>query len=290
MELSIEEFTNMRNYILRLCGMDIREEKKYLIKQRLEPIVKASGCLSFSEYYRKLLQEPFASQEKDLIISAITTNETSFFRDTKPFDALRDHILPKLAQIIIQRKNRNILKKGPKVRIWSAGASTGQEAYTIAILIHEYIEKNRHTGIIAEDFSIFASDISPVALSKAMVGIYSESEVARGLTDVYLKKYFAFNNRQWKINESLRNMVEFKLMNLAEPFSITGEFDIIFCRNVLIYFDEDNKKHIFDRFNKVLSKNGYIILGATENTYCITDKFTSVRHGDTIFYVKADHR
>lgn len=288
MELSIEEFNNMRAYILRLCGMDIREEKKYLIKQRLEPLVKASGCLSFGEYHGKLLQEPFASQEKDLIVSAITTNETSFFRDTKPFDTFRDHILPKQAQMLVQRKKKtNIFNTNAKIRIWSAGSSTGQEPYTIAILIHEYIEKHGYTGVSADDFSILASDISPVALSKAIVGIYRKSEVARGLSDDYLNKYFTLNNRQYKIKNSLRNMVEFKSINLAEPFSLIGEFDIIFCRNVLIYFDEKTKKQIFENFARILSKQGCMILGATENTYSITDKFKSVHHGDTIFYVKA---
>ncbi|QTA83721.1 Chemotaxis protein methyltransferase [Desulfonema limicola] len=289
MELSEEEFASMRAYILRICGMDIREEKKYLIKQRIEPLVRALGCSSFGEYHQKLMQEPFASYEKDLVISAITTNETSFFRDTKPFDAFRDHLLPRLGKNILQIKQKNLFNKGPKVRIWSAGTSTGQEAYTIAILIHEYIEKNRYSGIGPKDFSIMASDISPVALSKAEAGIYSESEAARGLSDIYLKKYFTFNNKQWKVNESLRRMVEFKRLNLAEPFSITTQFDLIFCRNVLIYFDENNKKQIFERFSKALAAHGHIILGATENIYCITDKFTSVRYGDSIFYVKSDH-
>lgn len=287
MELSIEEFNLFRRHIQQICGMEIRDEKQYLIRQRLEPLVIASGCSSFSEYYHKFLISPYANMENELIISAITTNETSFFRDNHPFETFRNYILPRLAKQIQDRKKKDYIRRGAKVRIWSAGSSTGQEAYSIAILVDEFISMHRHTGISKEDFGIMASDISPVALAKAMVGTYNETEISRGLTDIRLKKYFKTQKNYWTIDESIRSMVEFRVVNLAESFTMIGGFDVIFCRNVLIYFNEDMKSKIFNRFYKILSDEGCLILGATENTYCITDKFQSVRQGETLIYFKA---
>ncbi len=287
MNLSREEFNMMREYIFEICGLAIRDEKEYLVRQRLEPLVRAAGCTSFAEYYKKIIRNPTAF-ETELIISAITTNETSFFRDRHPFETFSRYILPGLAEIILQRKEQAHSRKGPKVRIWSSGSSTGQEAYSIAMLIQEFVSRGAYPGISPEDFLILASDISTVALAKAISGKYTQTEVARGLSEGRLKKYFYNTKPYWIVDESVRNMVVFRQINLAKPFSTVGGFDVIFCRNVLIYFNDKTKSRIFDQFYRILSDEGCIILGATENIYAVTDKFRSRRKGETLLYFKAD--
>ncbi len=285
MNLTAEEFNLMRGYIYEICGLAIRDEKEYLIRQRLEPLVRAAECSSFREYYHKLLRDPSAL-EKEMIISAITTNETAFFRDGHPFEAFSRHILPYLAKRARERKNRQEIRKGAKVRIWSAGASTGQEPYSIAIGIDEYINANRSAGICREDFDIMASDISAAALARAIAGKYTETEVLRGLSEERLKKYFHADGRFRIVDETIRNMVVFRQVNLARPFVTVGGFDVIFCRNVLIYFNEETKTRIFDQFHQILPEEGCLILGSTENIYGLTDKFRSVRLGETLLYYR----
>ncbi len=285
MNLSVEEFNLMRSYIYDICGLAIRDEKEYLIRQRLEPLVRAAGCASFREYYHRLRKDP-AAFEKEMIISAITTNETAFFRDSHPFEVFSRYILPDLAKTARTRKSRPEIRKGPKIRIWSAGASTGQEPYSIAILIDEYISANRSSGISREDVDIMASDISTVVLARAIAGKYTEAEVLRGLSEERLKKYFHSDGRYRIIDETIRNMVVFRQVNLAKPFTMVGGFDVIFCRNVLIYFNDETKTRIFDQFHQILPEDGCLILGSTENIYAVTDKFRSVRRGETLVYYR----
>jgi chemotaxis protein methyltransferase CheR len=285
MELAPDEFALMRNYILDVCGVAIREEKAYLIRQRLTPLVQAAGCTSFREYYQKFLRAPF-SLEREFIISAITTNETSFFRDGHPFETFRNILMPKLGELARTRKERAAFKKGPRIRIWSAGASTGQEPYSIAILIYEYLTIGRYSGLSKEDFEILATDISTVALAKAESGRYNASEISRGVSDPRLNLYFRRMDQDWVIHDEIRSMVDFRLLNIAKPFTGLGVFDLIFCRNVLIYFNDETKSKIFEQFHQILSDEGCLILGSTENTYAVTNRFRSVRQGETLVYYK----
>ena len=189
MEISVQEFDLLRLYIHSLCGITIPDDKSYLIQQRLEPVVAAAGCNGFGEFYRKLKQSPLPKIEEQ-IINSITTNETSFFRDVHPFTAFKEYILPRLGEIIRERKKRDAYRKGPKVAIWSAGASTGQEPYSLAILIHEYATANSLLGISMEDFGLLATDVSSETLSKAVAGEYNEMEIKRGLSPDLMEKYF----------------------------------------------------------------------------------------------------
>jgi len=285
MELTQQEFVRLSDYIHSLCGIVISSNKTYLIEQRLEPLVADMDCRSFGEFYEKVAQsrQPEIEQE---IIDAITTNETFFFRDGHPFVTFKEQILPQLGKMVRRRKARDMSRKGPSVSLWSAGSSTGQEPYSLAMLIHEYASANRHLNIYKEDFGLLATDISSAALSRAMAGEYTEMEMKRGLSADRLDGYFRKNERRWVINSDIREMIEFRQINLVKPFSSLGGFDVILCRNVLIYFDNTTRKRMVNQLYDMLSEGGVLILGATENLYAITDRFEPVHYGKTLLYRK----
>jgi len=285
MELSRHEFDNLRAYIHKLCGLNIQADKQYLILQRLEPLLKEFNCDSFAALHKLLTEQPTPELHQKTI-AAITTNETSFFRDGHPFDAFKNQLLPKLGEEIKERKRNTKSGAPPKIRIWSAAASTGQEAYSLAILIREFAHSHQYLGISQDDFSILATDISAEALTRATAGKYNEIDMGRGLTPQQKQKYFIQGDRCWIINDDIRKMVEFRKMNLADRFGLMTTFDCIFCRNVLIYFDESTKRAIADRFYSTLSDFGTLILGSAENLYNVSDKFESTMLGDTIVYKK----
>ncbi|MFH2218369.1 MAG: protein-glutamate O-methyltransferase CheR [Pseudomonadota bacterium] len=286
MKLTLPEFDLLRRYIHSLCGITLNEDKSYLIQQRLEPIVAAAGCKSFGEFYQMLKQNPLLNM-REQIINAITTNETSFFRDNHPFIAFEKYILPGLGAMILDRKARDSVRKGPKVSVWSAGASTGQEPYSLAMLIHEYASANRPRGISQNDFRLIATDISSETLKKAVAGEYTEMEVQRGLSPDRMATYFKKIGGRWVVESSIRSMVEFRQINLAKPFTMLGGFDAILCRNVLIYFDIDTKKRLVDQFCEILSDGGFFILGSSENLYGITKRFEPVSYKGTLLYTKS---
>jgi chemotaxis protein methyltransferase CheR len=285
MELSRQEFDFLSGYIQGLCGIVVSEDKSYLIRQRLEPVVLSAGCKSFGEFHDMVSQSRLPEIDQQ-IIDAITTNETFFFRDGHPFVAFAEHILPELGKRVRERKARNLSRKGPKVSLWSAGSSTGQEPYSLAMLIHEYALGNRHLNISKEDFGLLATDISSAALSKAIAGEYSEMEIKRGLAANRVETYFRKDERRWLVDTSIKIMVEFRQINLVKPLSSLGGFDAILCRNVLIYFDLVTRTRMVHQLYDMLSHGGFLILGATENLYGITDQFESLRYGNTLMYRK----
>ena len=292
MELSQQEFELLRQYIHHICGLAISDNKSYLIRQRLEPLVIKSGCSSFSEFYNELRKgdtgrSKVLPQVKEKLINAITTHETSFFRDVHPFETFKGHILPQLAKIVIQRKSGSMQRKGAKVRLWSAGAATGQEPYSLAMLIHEFTDSTvLCSDVVKDDFGLLATDISSTMIAKSIGARYSQFEIKRGLNSERLHKFFFKEQEQWTIKSEIRTMVEFRQINLIEPFRMLGGFDVILCRNVLIYFDNQTKTRILDQFNDILAKNGWLILGATENIFNISDKFKAVHFGETLLYQK----
>jgi chemotaxis protein methyltransferase CheR len=284
LQLSQQDFEDLRGYIHKLCGLYLHEDKKYLVLQRLEDLVVDCGCADFREFARTLAHSP-THELHERIIAAITTNETSFFRDAHPFQSFQTHVLPKLAAKIKAHKQQGEAR-GPVVRIWSAGASTGQEPYSLAMLVHEYARANHYFGVTAQDFSILATDISSRVLDRARSGLFNDVEVGRGLSPERRERYFTREGSQWRLSEELRRLVEFQRMNLVEPFSMFCRFDVIFCRNVLIYFDEATKRQIIDGFHRKLNPLGYLVLGSAENLYALTDKFQSVMVGESILYQK----
>ena len=288
MELTQGKSRLFSDYIYSISGILLRENKSYLIKQRLQPIAQRVGCTSFDEFYERIRERSLPKIDEQ-IINAITTKETSFFRDGHPFVTFKDHFLPWLGKTIRQRKSRDGPRRGPKVSLWSAGSSTGQEAYSLAMLIGEYALDNRHLGIRREDFGLLATDISSEALSKAMGGEYTQMEMKRGLSPDRVERYFVKEGDRWAINSSLRVMVEFRQVNLIKPFSMVGGFDVILCRNVLIYFDSVVKARMVQQFYQMLSEGGFLVLGVTENLHAVPkrdDGFEPIRYGKTLVYRK----
>lgn len=281
MKLQPQEFTDLSGYIYKVCGISIGGEKQYLVEQRLFRLAKSAG--SFQGLINKLKTGGDARLRDD-VIEAITTNETSFFRDGHPFETFREALLPALEQMIIQRKKSAIQRRGAKVRIWSAAASTGQEAYSMAMLIHEHVKANAHKGMSLDDFTILATDISSSVLAQAIAGHYSEMEIARGLSPERRAKYFTKTDSGWAVNNELQSIVEFRRINITEPFTTLGGFDVIFCRNILIYFDDNTKRKIMQQMHQLLSPEGYLMLGACENVQGMGVDFESVPHKSTILH------
>ena len=286
--LSDQDFGRLTRYIHSVCGLSLGREKKYLVLQRLEDIVRECAEGDFARF-ADMLEDAPCMELRERIIAAITTNETSFFRDNSPFGAVRNHLLSGMAAGQGQWKAGAGERPIPhKVRIWSAGASTGQEPYSLAILILEYLEANSEAGLSAEDFQVLATDISEEALAKAVAGRYSELDVARGLSPERLQRYFHRQGKVWAVNDEVKRLVEFRKMNLIESFGLYCRFGLILCRNVLIYFDESTRKSIVERLHGRLEGNGALILGGSENLYALTSKFRSESVEGGLVYRRID--
>ncbi|MBF0376095.1 MAG: protein-glutamate O-methyltransferase CheR [Desulfamplus sp.] len=268
------EFDILSKYIMEISGIALSKGKEYLIETRLNPLMEQLGCTSYSDLHKKAKFDPKKDIEKK-IIDAISTNETYFFRDKSPFTLIQHKIIPDL--IDRRSKNRTVLK--PAIRLWSAANSTGQEIYSIAMALDEI-------GITPQKYQIklLGTDISDAAIAQASYGRYNKFEVARGLEPKRLNKYFTQDGDYWKIKDEIRAMVQFQKMNLMKPFVGLGKFDIILCRNVMIYFTEEDRRKIYANIAKVLEPDGYLIIGATESLANNSDLFVSKRYLNSIFY------
>lgn len=284
MDLPPHTFEELRSLIHRLCGLVIPEEKTYLIRHRLEPVARSHGCRSFEEFSQKL-RGPEAALLHDSIITAITTNETSFFRDKHPFETFRQEILPRLGEAVRRRKQQ-LLPRDARTRIWCAAASTGQEPYSLAMILQDYITLNRPLGITDGDFEILATDISAKVLATALAGEYTGRELARGLTPQQINRFFRKQGTKFVVDDRLRSLIVFRRVNLVQPFLGLGTFDLIFCRNALIYFDDATKRRICGQFFDMLPAGGLLFLGSAENLYGISDRFESLHYGETLVYRK----
>jgi chemotaxis protein methyltransferase CheR len=242
-------------------GLVLSADKQYLVESRLLPISRKLGLDGLGELVHKL-RSPGAESLAVAVVEAMTTNESFFFRDKIPFDLFRDDVVPAL---LAARANQR------RIRIWCAAASTGQEPYSLAIILKEMA--SRLSGWHVE---IIGSDLSTGVLEKARVGIYSQFEVQRGLPIQLLVKYFTQNGDMWQIAPELRAMVQYRPLNLLADFSHLGRFDVIFCRNVLIYFDQKTKVDVLERLARVIEPDGYLILGAAETVVGLTDAFRPV--------------
>ncbi|MBX3448492.1 MAG: protein-glutamate O-methyltransferase CheR [Planctomycetaceae bacterium] len=239
-------------------GLSLGENKGYLLEGRLVPIAKANGLADLSALVSAVRRSPNGPLA-DAMIEAMTTNETLFFRDKTPFEELKATILPPMLEA---RANTR------RLRIWSAAASTGQEAYSLAIMLHDSFPQLADWRL-----EIVGTDLSQAALERARSGVYSQFEVQRGLPIQTLVKHFQQTPAGWKIQDHLRRGISFQLLNLMKPFQILGVFDIIFCRNVLIYFESPLKRDILERMERQLAPDGCVILGAAETVLGVTDRF-----------------
>ena len=264
-----EEYKPMAQYIYSLCAVTLDVSKSYLIEGRLGGQVEETGCASFNG----LLQR--ATTDRGLqrrMIDAITTNETLFFRDTAPFDLLRHKIVPDL----IDRRART---GSARIRIWSAACSTGQEIYSIAILLKELLGDPERYGV-----RLIGTDISDDAVTRASRGVYNEAEISRGLSEPLRDKYFVRSPKGWQIRDEIRGMASFKHLNLMEDLSSMGKFDVVFCRNVAIYFTDPDRISLFRRLEQAMEPNGYLVVGSMESLATICPQFESKRHLRSVFY------
>lgn len=255
------DFKFLSQLINKRSGLVLTEDKAYLLESRLMPVARKRGMKGLED----LISTIRTSKEEGLlreVTEAMTTNESFFFRDIKPFDTFRDVILPDLLE------NRAANKS---FRIWCAAASSGQEPYSLAMVI-----KEQAAELTGWSYEIVATDISTEMLAKAAKGIYSQFEVQRGLPIRMLLKYFKKANDAWEIDPSLRDMVTFKEFNLLNDPKALGAFDVVLCRNVLIYFDQPTKIRILDWISRMIPADGRMFLGGAETVLGITDKFKPV--------------
>jgi chemotaxis protein methyltransferase CheR len=278
MQLTRLTFDQLRQSILRLCGLVIADDKEYLVHDRLEPIVRRHGWNSFEQLADRLRMAR-SGELADEVIEAIVTRETSFFRDPHIFEALGRELLPRLIA------GRTAAR--PQVRVWSAGTSTGQEAYSLAMLAWEFSALRPNAGRPSDVFAILATDICPSAVRAGQSGQYDARETARGISSERRDRFFEPCGTKWRVREPLRHLVEFCRVNLTEPLPALGLFDLICCRNVLIYFDEATRRGICGQFHAMLADNGFLLLGAAENLYGISDQFTSIKLSDALLYRKS---
>jgi chemotaxis protein methyltransferase CheR len=270
-----DEFKALAAYIRNISGIALDQSKVYLVETRLAGLVKETGCSSYSELYFKAKSDP-TKKLPERIIDAMTTGETLFFRDASPFELLQFKILPDL----VDKRSKKANGVGfTNIRIWSAACSTGQEVYSIAIVLKEL-------SLVGGKFSIklLGTDISDAAVARASYGIYNNFEIQRGLAKEKLSQYFTQNGDSWKVRDELRAQATFRKANLMEDFSSLGKFDIILCRNVAIYFTEEDKANLFRRLGNMLEPDGYLIIGSTESLTGICPQFESKRHIRSVFY------
>jgi len=250
------DYEYLRKLLKERSGLDLSADKQYLVESRLVPLARKAGLPGIAELVQKMKghTETLTSE----VVEAMTTNETFFFRDKIPFDHLKETILPALVQARAARRS---------LRFWCAASSTGQEPYSIAMLLKEM------PALSGWRTEIVATDLSQAVLEKSKAGIFSQFEVQRGLPIQMLVKYFKQNGDLWQLNADVRAMVQHKQLNLLQDFSHLGTFDVIFCRNVLIYFDQDTKAAIFERMARMIEPDGALALGAAESVVGITDAF-----------------
>ena len=251
------EYDYLRKLLKDRSGLILADDKRYLVESRLIPLARRSGVAGISELVAKMKagSEPLIVS----VVEAMTTNETFFFRDKLPFDHFSKTIMPALLDA---RKNRRSL------RIWCAASSTGQEPYSLAMLL-----KEMGASLNGWRVEIIATDLSQEVLEKAKAGLFSQFEVQRGLPIQLLIKYFTQVNELWQLSPEIRAMVNFRQLNLLQDFSHLGVFDVIFCRNVLIYFDVQAKVHVLDRLAKICEPDSFLVLGAAETVIGVTTSF-----------------
>ncbi|MCK1638585.1 protein-glutamate O-methyltransferase CheR [Bradyrhizobium sp. 157] len=251
------DYEYLRKLLKDHSGLDLSADKQYLIESRLLPLSRKCGVSGIGELVQKM--KGGSSSIIAQVVEAMTTNETFFFRDKVPFEHFRDTIMPELLKARAGRRS---------IRIWCAAGSTGQEPYSLAMSL-----KEMGAALAGWRIEIIATDLSQEVLEKSKSGVYSQFEVQRGLPIQLLVKYFKQNGELWQISPELRGMVQHRQLNLLHDFSQLGTFDVIFCRNVLIYFDQDTKINIFGRLVKAMEGDGFLVLGAAETVVGLTDVF-----------------
>jgi chemotaxis protein methyltransferase CheR len=255
------EYDYLRKLLKERSGLVLSSDKQYLVESRLLPIARKSGLTGLGELVQKI-KTPGTEALIVEVVEAMTTNESFFFRDKIPFDHFREAIMPSL--VAARAKQR-------RVRIWCAAASTGQEPYSLAMCLKEMAGQ-----ISGWRVEIIATDLSHEVLEKAKAGIYSQFEVQRGLPIQLLVKYFTQIGETWQIAPEIRSMVQYRPFNLLSDFGQLGIFDVVYCRNVLIYFDQQTKVDVLERIARIAEPDGFLVLGAAETVVGLTEAFKPI--------------
>lgn len=269
-ESQYEEF---RVFLEKACGIVLGANKQYLVSSRLNRLMADHKLADMGALVRAL-KTARSSDLKNQIVEAMTTNETSWFRDAHPFACMQEKILPELA-----KTGRNPL------RIWSAACSSGQEPYSLSMTVQEFQQKN--PGVLRATVQVVATDISPGMLRSAEKGRYDDMAMARGLSLERKQKYFQETPAYFEVTRPIRARVQFRELNLLQSYALLGRFDIIFCRNVLIYFSSESKRDILQRMARTLQPGGYLFLGGSESITGLSNAFQMQRyHGGVVYQLK----
>ncbi|GAA5213865.1 protein-glutamate O-methyltransferase [Corallincola platygyrae] len=268
-KLADTEYDEFRAFLEQQCGIVLGDNKQYLVKSRLSPLMNQYGLESMSELIRRAM----SPRDRDLrasVIDAMTTNETLWFRDTYPFELLKNRILPEYAK-----------HRGP-VKIWSAASSSGQEPYSIAMSVLEY--QQSRPGGLPGSAQILGTDISNSMLEQCKRAEYDSLALARGLSPERKRLFFEAAGDKMRLNSKVRGLVNFRHCNLLDSYALLGRFDVIFCRNVLIYFSPEVKSKILKQFAGALNPGGHLFLGASESITGLSDDFEMIRCNPGIVY------
>lgn len=275
MAISPATFDYFRQLVQQRSAIVLEPGKEYLVESRLAGLARNNGFTNVDELARQLIRSPFDSLHRR-VVEEMTTNETSFFRDIYPFDALRKQVIPELLQ---RRANDQ------RLNIWCAASSTGQEPYSIAMILRENFPQLRNWKV-----NILATDISTQVLARARSGRYSQLEVNRGLPAPLMVRYFTKDGTEWVLKDDIRQMVEFRELNLAERWIGLPQFDVVFMRNVLIYFDVQMKKDILAKIRQVMRPDGWFFLGNAETTMALDENFERSQVDKAVSYRLASAR
>lgn len=270
---SLTPYARFREFLQKSCGILLGDNKEYLVNSRLKPLITKHGYDDLGGLV-SALEGRASPRLKEEVIDAMTTNETLWFRDLHPFRVLESRLFPEFDQDARTRP----------LNIWSAACSTGQEPYSIAITADEYKKKN--LGKLARGVKITATDISPTVLAKARTATYEMLALGRGMSEERLNRYFSSNtDGSWRIKPDIASSVSFQALNLLQPYMFgANHFDIVFCRNVLIYFSPELKLDILTRIHAKIRKGGYLFLGASESLNGLSDKYEMVQCSPGIIY------
>lgn len=273
-QLEQAEFDHFREFLRDACGIALGENKQYLVTNRVRRLLDEHNLSSFGELITALKRNT-NRRLRDQVIDVMTTNETFWFRDTYPFEHLKNKLLPDL----MASENRMY---GP-VRVWSAACSSGQEPYSLSMVIEEY--KRKAMGALTRPVNIIATDLSSIVLEQARRGEYDRLSVVRGLSPERRDQFFeSLSEERWRVKSSLRERIEFRALNLMDSYAALGRFDVVFCRNVLIYFNADLKLKILQKIHGTLKPGGALFLGSSEGLGQAANLFEMVRCEPGIYY------
>jgi chemotaxis protein methyltransferase CheR len=266
--LSNEEYTAFQKFLEDAAGIVLGDNKHYLVTSRLGRLMADDGIKSLTDLLKLLTRD---ARLRERVIDAMTTNETSWFRDAHPFEVFKEHILPEVAK-----------KASGPIRVWSAACSSGQEPYSLSMCVQEYLAS--HPGSLRGDVEIIATDISPTVLEEAKAGVYDGIALGRGLTAERRTRFFQKSGDHLEVRKEIKARVNFRSINLSQNYAALGKFNVIYCRNVLIYFSTDMKRDVLLRMANILVPGGYLVLGGSESMANYCDAFQMVRIANGVIY------